>query len=54
MKKQMNHQEIGTDNLQKLTSNPVTLLPKTSFVVLAIMRRINHNAIDNGDVEVHP
>ena len=28
--------------------------PKTSPVVLAIMGRPNHHAIDNGDVEVFP
>ena len=28
--------------------------PKTSTVILATMGRLDHNAIDNGDVEVHP
>ena len=28
--------------------------PKTSPVVSDIMGRLNHRAIDNGDVEVHP
>ena len=27
---------------------------KTSPVVLAIMGRLNHHSIDNGDAEVHP
>ena len=27
--------------------------PKTSPMVSAIIRRLNHRAIDNGDVEVH-
>ena len=50
----LNHQESGTYNLQQLTSNPGHLLPKTSPVVSAIMGRLNHHDIDNGDVEVHP
>ena len=28
--------------------------PKTSLLVSPIMGRLNHHAIDNGDVEVHP
>ena len=28
--------------------------PKTSSVVSAIVGRLDHHAIDNGDVEVHP
>ena len=28
--------------------------PKTSPVISDIMVRLNHHAIDNGDVEVHP
>ena len=31
-----------------------TYTPKTSTVVSDIVRRLNHHAIDNGDVEVHP
>ena len=54
VKNQMNHQDSGTANLQKLTSNPGPLLPKTSHVVSAIMGRLNHHVIHNGDVEVHP
>ena len=34
----------------KSTTSP----PKTSPVVSDIMGRLNHNAIDNGDVAVHP
>ena len=30
-----------------------TSTPNTSPVVLAIMGRLNHHAIDNGDVKVH-
>ena len=31
-----------------------TSRPNTSSVVSAIMGRLNHHAIDNSDVEVHP
>ena len=31
-----------------------TYPPKTSTVVLAIMGRLNHRDVDNGDVEVQP
>ena len=48
------HQESGTYNLQQLNSNPGHLLPKSRPVVSAVMGRLNHHAIDNGDVEVHP
>ena len=33
---------------------PRTYPPKTSPVVSDIIGRLNHHAIDNGDVEVHP
>ena len=32
----------------------MTSPPKNIPVVLAIMGRLNHHAIDNSDVEVHP
>ena len=51
---QLSHQESGTYNLKQFTSNPGTLPPKTNRVVSAIMGKLNHHAIDNGDVEVHP
>ena len=35
-------------------SKPCTSPTKTGPVILAIIGRLNHHAIDNGDVEVHP
>ena len=53
---QLIHQESGTVNPQQITSNPRPPPPKkkTSPVVSDIMGRLNHHAIDNGDVDVHP
>ena len=54
VKKQINLQESGTSNLQKLTSNIEHLPPNTSPVVSANTRRLNHHAIDKGGVGVDP
>ena len=51
---QLIRQESGAANLQKLTSDPVHILPKTSPVVSAIMGRLNHHVVDNSCVEFHP
>ena len=55
------HGDEPTEQQRKWNSQPTsdhlkpsTLPPKTSPVVSAIMERLNHNDIDNGDVEVHP
>ena len=46
-------QYSGTAICQQLTSNPGPLLPKPHFFS-DFMGRLNHYAIDNGDVEVKP
>ena len=55
------HDDKPTDTPRECNSQPpashfkyVTSLPKTVLVVSAITGRLNHRAIDNGDVEVHP
>ena len=49
---QLIHQESGIANLQKFTSNTITLLPEW-VLCFFFMGRLNRNTIDNGDVEVH-
>ena len=49
---QKNHQENGTANLRKLTSNTGPLLPEPTLWFQISWGEINHHAIDNGDIKI--
>ena len=50
----MINQDIVTAKLQKLSSNPSPLLPTPVMWFQTSWGGLNHHAINNGDIEVHP
>ena len=47
---QKNHQDNVTSNIPWISSNPGPSPSRTNPVVSAIMGKLNHHAIDNGDI----